>query len=351
MKPTPAVEGIEEYRVPRPAGTIDLFLDGNEGLAPPSFLVEILRRYGPGLVRRYPSTRALEAVIASHLRLEAAQVVVTAGADDALSRVCHAVLAPGREIVLPVPTFEMITRYARLAGGTVLEVPWTDGAYPVEEVLRAVSERTTAICIVSPNNPTGLTAKAADIERLAAAAPNALLVVDLAYVEFASEDPTQAALKLPNAVVLRSFSKAWGLAGLRVGYAAGPRNAIGWLRAAGSPYPVAGPSIEMVMAWLKTGDGPVKDFVGRVRREREDLKTLLARLGARPLASEGNFVFAHFSDARGVWESLARHGIAVRAFPGMKGIEDCLRITCPGDARAFERLSGALSKVMGGRKR
>jgi histidinol-phosphate aminotransferase len=351
IKPSPAIEGAAEYKVPRPAGTIDLFLDGNEGLAPPSFLVEILRRYGPGLLRRYPSTRALEAVIASRLRLDPAQVLVTAGADDSLFRACHAVLAPGREVVCPAPTFEMIPRYARLAGGALIKVPWEDGGFPADDVLRTVGANTAAIFVVSPNNPTGLVARAAEIERLSREAQDALIVADLAYVEFASEDPMQAVLKLPNAVVLRSFSKAWGLAGLRMGYAAGPKEIIGWLRAAGSPYAVSGPSIEMTMAWLKTGDQQVKDFIARVRKEREELATLLVRLGAKPFASEGNFAFARFVDTRGVWEGLARHGIAVRAFPDHKGIEDCLRITCPGDQRQFERLCSALSKVMGGRKR
>ncbi len=170
-------------------------------------------------------------------------MLVTAGGDDAIDRACRAVLAEGRTLVLPEPTFEMIARYARLAGAEVVEVPWGDGAYPADAVLAALDARDRRWSPWSaPTTPPGGVATAEDLRRVAAA-PQALMLVDLAYVEFGDDALFRAALALPNAVVIRTLSKAWGLAGLRVGYAVGHAALIGWLRAGGGPYAVSGPSL------------------------------------------------------------------------------------------------------------
>src|SRR5581483_5290507 len=130
-----------------------------------------------------------------------------------------------------------------------------------------VTLQTAAIVVCSPNNPTGAVATAQDLERLAEGAPGRLLMVDLAYTEFADEDLTQAALRLPSAVVFRTLSKAWGLAGLRVGYAAGHARLIGWMRSAGAPYAISSVSIALAEARLQHGEARMKKFVKTVRGE------------------------------------------------------------------------------------
>ena len=357
VRPSAAVRDTAPYGVPRSGAAIDLHLDGNEGPAPSRALLAALRALAPEVFRRYPSARALEAQIAGGLGVDPSRVLVTAGGDDALMRACHAVLAGGREMVLPVPTFEMFARFCALAGGVVRPVPWDGGAWPVDRVVRAVTRRTGAIVAVSPNNPTGALIPSDAIRAVAAAAPHALVIVDLAYGEFAWKEQTSVALSLPNAIAVRSCSKAWGIAGLRVGYAAGPAEVIGWLRAAGSPYAVSGPSVAMASAWLDGGKERVARFVARVQYERTALGRELCAMGARPYPTEANFVLARFDDARGVWERLARQGIAVRSFPARpKGaaaavpLHECLRISCPGSARQFTRLLAALKKATGARK-
>lgn len=353
--PAPGVAGTSAYGVPRPPVPIDLFLDGNEGAVPPRSLLAALDGRDVDLLRRYPDARALEAALARRLGVEPSRVIVTAGADDAIDRICRAVLAPGRDLVLPVPTFEMFERYAALAGARVHRVPWLAGPYPVRAVLAAVTDRTAAVALVSPNNPTGAVARAVDLRRVARAAPGALVIADLAYAEFAAEDLTAVALDLPNVVVVRSFSKAWGLAGLRVGYAAGAPETIGWLRAAGAPYPVSRPSLALAAARLaretaaesRGRSGPLRRFVETVRRERANLADRLRRLGAEPFSSQGNFILVRFHrpDAAWVRDALAGLGIAVRLFPGRPDLAGCLRITCPGDGAAFRRLSAALASA------
>jgi len=344
-KPVPEIAGITPYRVPRAGAPTDLVLDGNEGAVPPEDLLDALRAQVPGVLRDYPSTGGLAADLAARLGVAPEQVVVTAGADDALDRVCRAVLAPGREVILPVPGFEMIARYAALAGGEAVHVAWPEGAFPTDAVLGAVTERTALIVVTSPNNPTGAVATAEDLRRLSAGAPGAVLLVDLAYVEFADEDLTAAALALPNAVVTRTLSKAWGLAGLRVGYAAGPAEIVGWLRVAGAPYAVAGPSVALARARLRSGEAEMAAFVGRIREEREALESVCAEVGLRPVPSQANFLLLDAGDAVWLRDAMAGLGIAVRAFPGRADLEGRVRIALPGDGSRFERLAAALRVV------
>jgi histidinol-phosphate aminotransferase len=331
------------------AGPVTLKLDANEGACPPdAVLAELARITGEALRRYPPSPARLEAAIARRLGVPAESVAVTAGADDALERAVRVAICPGRGMILPVPTFEMLARYGRRAGGAIAEVPWLDGAYPIDAVLAAATPRTALVAVVSPNNPTGLVATAADLARLSAALPGALLLVDLAYTEFADEDLTGAALALPNALVTRTFSKALGLAGARVGYAVGPRRLVDLVRAAGNPYAVSSMSLALAEARLARGLDDVDALCARVRLERERLRGILARGGARPLASQGNFAFARFADAARVRDELGRRGISVRAFASSPRIRDCLRITVPGNEADFERLAAALAEILPG---
>jgi len=334
----PAVVGLAPYAPPVPGPRIDLALDANEGPGAPIDLGAIASRLGPDAGRRYPSAAALQAELAGRFGVDASRVLVTAGGDEAIDRACRVCLEPGRELILPTPTFEMIGRYARAAGARVLETPWAGGPYPIEAVLGLVSERTSMIAVVSPNNPTGAAARAGDLALLAAGAPGAVLLVDLAYAEFADEDLTEAALALPNAVVVRTFSKALGLAGLRVGYAMGPARIVRAMRSVASPYPVSALSAGAASEALRLAGTYVPGTVSRIREERERLTVLLGELGARPHPSQANFVLAEFDDADGVWRALAALGIGVRRFIADPVLKNALRITCPGEGRSFERL-------------
>ncbi|MDZ4754441.1 MAG: aminotransferase class I/II-fold pyridoxal phosphate-dependent enzyme [Phycisphaerae bacterium] len=341
------------YSPPVSGRPIDLFLDANEGprwgLEGPEPELDQLARLGPDLARRYPSTAPLERTLAARMQVDPACVLVTAGGDDAIDRACRACLEPGRTIVVPVPTFEMIERNARLAGAEVARVPWPEGEYPIQAVLGVIDDRTAMIAVVSPNNPTGAVASRVDLEVLSAAAPEALLLVDLAYTEFADEDLTRAALALPNAVVVRTFSKAFGLAGLRVGYAIGPRRVMQAMRAMGSPFPVSSLSLAVAASALEQAPANLSRVVSRVREERGILAETLRRLGARPKPSQANFVLAEFDSSERsewVWYALAGLGIGVRMFAAGKGLDCCLRITCPGEKAAFERLTRGLGAAL-----
>ncbi|QDG54755.1 aminotransferase class I/II-fold pyridoxal phosphate-dependent enzyme [Persicimonas caeni] len=345
LKPSPAITGITAYSVPRPEIPVDLYLHGNEGPAPTDTVLDALGERGVDLLRDYPNAKPLEELIAEREGVDREQVIVTAGADDALDRICRALLAPGRNMVLPEPTFVMFRRFAARAGGEVVSVPWEGPEYPTEAVLDAIDDQTTLVAIVSPNNPTGAVATADDVRRIAEAAPHALVIVDHAYVEFGEENLTQVALEYPNTVVTRTMSKAWGMAGVRVGYALSSPQVIDWMHTAGLPYAVSGPSLAFVARRLEEGDARVASFVERVKEERGALEARLSEAGLRVTPSQGNFVFARTDDALWVRDALAGMGIMVRAFPGNELLDDALRITCPGDEANFERLQHAIDTI------
>jgi histidinol-phosphate aminotransferase len=336
----------EAYRRPVSRPDVDLRLDANEGRAPSPQMVAALRDLDGESLRRYPDVTELETMLAVRLDVPASQVLVTAGADDGIDRCCRLALGEGGSLLMPRPGFEMFARYARLAGGEVDSVEWQTGPFPTSGFEAAVSDATRVIAVISPNNPTGLVASAEDVRHLARRAPKCLIVVDAAYAEFADEDLTSLALEFDNVVALRSFSKAWGLAGLRVGYAVANPGLIARLRAAGPPYAVSAPSLALAAEALRSGDGLLQATVAAVRGEREALAAELRMLGAAPIESQANFVLARFAGADRIWEDLQALGIAVRRWPNDGELGGFLRIGCPADPEDFLRLGRALRTVL-----
>ncbi len=290
----------------------------------------------------------LEAALADRIGVTPDRVVVTAGADEALDRICRAYAGPDRSVLLPVPTFDMFERFAALAAAPIVRVPWSESGFPVDDVLGCLDARTGIVVVVTPNNPTGAVASRQDVRRVGAAARNAVVLVDHVYVEYADEDLTPALLDLENVIVVRTMSKAWGLAGCRVGYAVGSPGVIAAVRSAGAPYPVAAPSLALALAQLRAGEATLRDHVTRVRAERAALRDLLVSRGADARASQANFVLADFAaSAAFVRDGLRARGVLVRDFAGRAGLETSLRITLPGDPADFARLTAALESVLG----
>jgi len=332
------------YQPPTVADWVSLRLDGNEGPSPSPSVMEALQEIAPEKLRQYPSRATLETAIAGRFGIEADQVCVTAGADDAIDRVCRSFLGPNRSIVVPKPTFEMIERYAEASGARIIPVAWSDRAYPVEAVINAVTDDTTVIAVISPSNPTGTVATRDDLIRLATTLPDRLIMLDHAYVEFADDDLTDLALRLPNVIVTRTFSKAWGLAGLRVGYAVGSAANIERVRAAAGPYPVSGLSIEMAQVAWENDEARTAEFVRATRTRREKIINWVKAAGGRAIESQANFVFARLDDAAWIYRCLRSVGIAVRRF-GDPQLCDALRITCPINDADCAQLESAFMTI------
>ena len=326
------------YAPPRFDTRIDLDLSKNEGLPPPSAILESIQDPA-SVIGRYPDIDLLARRLADRHGVAREQVLVTAGGDDALFR-CFLSRA-GARAVSTRPSFEMIPRYAAQTGSDLTEIEWWDKPFPTAEFVAALNG--DMAFVVSPNNPTGSVIAESDLREISEAA--SLLVLDTAYAEFADRDLTPAALELGNVVVIRTLSKAWGLAGLRVGYLLGPSELVAEIAAFGNPYPVSALSAALATERLKAGM-QVKEFQNEVKQEREELADILTDLGARPLASQGNFVLAEFVASDWLVGAAASLGIALRHFPDRPELERFVRITVPGERDPFERLIRTLSVAL-----
>lgn len=321
------------------SGVIDLSM--NEGAPPPKRCMRVLERLGPALLRKYADPAPLEEAYAAHIGTSPGNVLATTGADDAIDRVCRAFLAPGQELVYPTPTFEMVPACARMAGGEIVPVEYEWGTLPVAGILGAVSDRTGIVAVLTPDNPTGRAFTTGSLLQLAdALPPHVTLMADLAYAEFADEDPTAALLELPCAIMVRTLSKAWGLAGMRVGFAVGAKERIDVLRGFGGPYAVTGPSIAVALDQLRNGVEHMRRFVGEVRGGRAKLASAVRAAGGVPEPSQTNFVLASFPDARWILRGMAAQGIRVRHFAHLP---EYVRITVPRDEAEFRRVGRALA--------
>ena len=346
LAPAARLAGNKAYQRQPQRRPISLRLDANEGAGPDPSLLDAVRADFVHVARTYPDASHLEQVLARREGVPSECVLATAGADDALDRLCRAMLEPGRRALMTRPTFEMLPRFVRSAGGEVEEILWMEGPFPGRAMADAVTPATSLIFVVSPNNPTGGVAALEDLRLLRQAAPRALLVLDHAYVEFADRDLTREALQLPGVAVTRTLSKAWGFAGMRVGYLVAPPDVVQWARRSGLPYALSGLSIALAERYLTRGDQPVLRRARQVRHEVQELTALLASMGARPLPSQANFVLARFPDAPLVADLLAGLGISVRTFPDQVDLRDCLRIGCLGDIESHRRLTFALRTAM-----
>lgn len=345
-KPSPNVANLKTYSVPKAKAPTDLKLDSNEGIGPPVALLDTLVEAGPEGMGRYTKTTDLEKIIADKLGLPHNRVLVTAGGDDAIFRACIAFLHPGREMILPVPTFEMFPIFAGLAGGRIREVPWSHGDFPVNEIVDAINPSTGIVVVISPNNPTGIPVGANAILELSKNAGDALVLLDLAYGEFDDEDLLAVAVKLENVVTCHTLSKAWGMAGLRIGFATGPEKLIEYLRAAGFPYPVSSHALALAEQWIVQGQNHVDTYIDQVKKERLALLELLRDLGAVPVPSQANFIFSRFKDPVWLRDALAGMGIALRLIPDMGEFQGGVRISCPGNEGDFCRLVHGLKTAL-----
>jgi histidinol-phosphate aminotransferase len=250
-------------------------------------------------------------------------------------------------VAVATPTFEMIPRYAAMSGGAVRETPWPDGStYPLGQVLDSIDPDVAALALVTPNNPTGGVVTRAQAAAVTARAGVPVLL-DLAYTEFAEDDLTDLALSCPGVVAVRTFSKAWGLAGARVGYAVGDRALIAAMRARGGPYSVGAAGLALAAAVLDLAPAVLAERVGQVVRLRAALARLVHELGFRAAESQGNFVLARRADAGEVWTRLRAAGVLVRRWTDRPGLADALRITCPANDQQMRTLDEALRHAAG----
>ena len=345
LSPREAVRTLPSYHPPL-AGRDGLRLDFNEntvGCSPR--VLECLRQLGPEQLAKYPERERVEAAVADVLGIAAPELLLTNGVDEAIHLLCETYLEAGDEVLIVVPTYSMYRIYAMAAGAQVIGIPaGKDFVFPGDDVCSRITPRTRLIAIANPNNPTGAVASAEDLLRIARAAPDAAVLVDEAYFEFYGQTMLAARDGLSNLFVARTFSKAYGLAGLRIGVLIGDGDQMRAVRRVSSPYNVNA----VALACLPDALGYqayIQQYVSEVRESRARLERALEVSEIQFWPSHANFVLARVGAAASFVEHMRRHGILVRDRSADHGCEGCVRITL-GPRAHTDRLLTALQETV-----
>ncbi|MGD0628405.1 MAG: histidinol-phosphate transaminase [Terracidiphilus sp.] len=322
------VQAMKEYHPP--LGSRDLLrLDFNENtLACSPRVREVLGNISAGALTRYPEREPVEAVAAAHIGLSHEQVALTNGVDEAIHVLFEAFLEAGDELLLPVPTYTMYEVYASATDARVVAVQAADDLqFPFDRLLAAITPKTKIIAIANPNSPSGSIATRAQLLQLAQHAPQAVLLVDEAYFHFHGETVIDQVDVLPNLVVARTFSKAYGLAGLRLGLLAGPAVLMRWIRRVLSPYSVN--SVALACLPLALDDAAyIEWYVSEVLNARTDFESSLDAVRLRRWPSRANFILVDIGPQHAQFVQLMRSsGVLVRDRSNDPGCDGRVRIT------------------------
>ena len=341
-----AVRSLKSYHPPL-GGREGLRLDFNEntvGCSPR--VLDRLRRLTGDDLARYPEREPSEVLLAVHLGIKPAELLLTNGTDEAIHLLCETYLEPENEVLVAVPTFAMYEIYAAATGAKVISVQaGNDFRFPAENLLARINERTRLIAVANPNNPTGALAPEPDLIRIAEAAPQAAILVDEAYFEFCGQSLISRWRELPNLFVSRTFSKVYGLASLRIGVLMGNADQMQMLRGASSPYNLNGVALACLPEALADQEY-IRSYVVDVLAGREQLQKELLVRGVKFWPSQANFVLMWFGARNAAFLSAMRErGILVRDRSRDPGCDGCSRITL-GSAADNARLLAALGEVL-----
>jgi histidinol-phosphate aminotransferase len=356
----PSVSGLTPYQPGKPVEDVQrelglsrvIKLASNEGpFGPFPSAQEAIARTTAEL-NRYPDggVYRLHAALAERHRVALDQISVGAGADGCIDMLSQAILDPGDEIVCGWPSFPSYVIYARKQGAEAKLVPLADHRYDLGALLGAVTPRTKLVYICHPNNPTGTMNTTDELDAYFEQVPeHVLTVVDQAYFEYIerSDYPDAVARYLENGrrvVVLRTFSKIYGLAGLRVGYAVGPSGVCAALAKVRRPFDLTTPAQAAAVA-------SIDDEAEIARRRAVNteglalLELLLREHGLDPVPSVGNFLYVETgSDAGELFDRLLREGIIVRPLAGF-GSPTAIRISV-GTPEELDVLGAVLGRVL-----
>jgi histidinol-phosphate aminotransferase len=328
VEPRRAVLAMPEYHPPL-AGRDALRLDFNENTFAPSprVLARLQKLTSEGLTI-YPERQPTERIVAAHFGLKPEQVMLTNGVDEAIHLLACAFLDEGDEALVCTPSFFMYDVSISMMTSGLRRVQADDSlAFPFERFMAAITPRTKLIIVASPNNPTGATVDREHLLKIAQAAPHAVLMVDEAYFHFHGETTMGDAAKVPNLLVARTFSKAYGLANLRVGMLAGDARLISFLHKVSSPYNVNGVALAVLPEAL-ADEEYLQWYVSQVHAGRDRVQTALDELGVRHWKSAANFVLMDIgSRHKELVAAMRARGVLLRDRSADPGCDGYVRIT------------------------
>jgi histidinol-phosphate aminotransferase len=312
-------------------------------------VTERLRTMTAEGLTKYPEREPVERIVAAHFGLQAEQVLLTNGVDEAIHLICATFLETEDEALVWTPSFFMYDVSVQMMTPHLRKVQ-SDAtlAFPVERFLAGITEWTKLIIVASPNNPTGAVVSREHLLAIAAAAPQAVLMVDEAYYHFHGESTIGDVSTVPNLIVARTFSKAYGLASLRIGMLAGDAKLLKYVRKVSSPYNVNGVALDCLPVAL-ADEEYVAWYVEQVRIGRERMMEGLRGLGVPFFPSEANFVLMNIGlKHKELVAAMRVHGVLLRDRSADPGCAGFVRITIGVEehvTRGLAALNAALSEI------
>lgn len=343
VRPRPALEALPLYAPDPSQAEIDLSDNVNAWGVPPA-AEKALRDPLAARPSVYPRSNPVELrrALAAYAGVEPAQVITGCGSDDVIDGALRGFAAPGEKVAYCAPSFSMLVTFARVNGLEPAPVPFRkDGDIDPEALL---AERAAITYVCSPNNPTGTRVSMAAIERVLAGAEG-LVLVDEAYGEFSGQSAVPLLRQAPHLLVTRTLSKAFGLAGLRVGYGLAAPELVGVLEKVRGPYKVNVLAERAALAALRDDGHWVRRHVEEALGIRDRLRMALEGLGLRSLPSAANFLCVPVADAASLGQALLARGIKVRVLRGLPGVGDAIRVGVAPWVQ-MERLVSALREAL-----
>jgi histidinol-phosphate aminotransferase len=272
-----------------------------------------MRRLTPKEIAMYPEYEAPTRKIARYFRVRPEELMLTNGGDDALRVFFDTFVEPRSHILICEPTFPMYRYYAEIAGARVEALRYgSNMELPLSGLVKALRKNPRVFFLANPNNPTGTLAPKTVIRKLLRAAKHTVVVMDEAYAEFSGVSATPWIREFPHLFVTRTFSKAEGLAGLRLGAVIANRDSLGLVRRVVPPFPVNIAALAAGVAAVEEGTA-IRRYIQEVKRLRQWFTKELAKRKVRAFPSAGNFVLADFGLAGPtLFRKFERHGILVR---------------------------------------
>lgn len=349
LKPRPAVERMAPYVPPSSGREGKLRLDFNENTVgcSPAVVAHLLDKLSAPQLTVYPEYEATRAALATYFGLPEANFLLSNGTDEAIQVLINTFVDDGDDVLVLHPSYAMYRFYAEVADAGVKEVPYraADLAFPLEELVEAVTPRTRAILLANPNNPTGTAFNVTAARAILQRAPQAAVLIDEAYFEFYGVTVLPLLSEFPNLFVSRTFSKAFGMAALRVGCLFSSEENIRYCRKAQSPYSVNLLAAIAVQAAVRDPEY-VREYARQGLAARQALVDGFRARGIAFYPSEGNFVLFRAGErSREIRDALRERGVLVR--DRSYEIAGCVRVTAgtPAQtARFFEALDEVWSQ-------
>ena len=338
---------------PDPGDGLRLHLNENTGGCSPRVL-EAIRRVQTADVSTYPSYPALVRACAAHFSVDPDWVLLTNGLDEGILMAAVGHIARTRaldaETIIPLPAFDPYPNSTAAVGATAVRIPPRPGfAFQTDEVIQAITPRTRMIFLNTPNNPTGQLITVPDLKRIADAAPDAVVLIDEAYIEFGGQTFLPELPTYPNVLIGRTFSKAYGLAGMRVGILIGQPHALDAVRLVTLPFNINGVAMAATLAALEDREF-LPHYAAQVVESRTKLYAACRSLGLEFWTSSANFVLVRVGDAVSLFvEALAARGVHVRDRSKDPTTPGCIRITA-GMLAHTDAAIDALESVVAGRQ-